>query len=34
VLEERDAFPLARAQTGADALRAMADEMASRRGVR
>jgi hemerythrin-like domain-containing protein len=34
VLEERDVFPLARAQTGAEALRAMADEMARRRGVR
>ena len=33
-LEERDVFPLAREHTGADGLRAMADEMARRRGAR
>jgi hemerythrin-like domain-containing protein len=32
-LEERDVFPLAREHTGADGLRAMADEMARRRGA-
>jgi hemerythrin-like domain-containing protein len=32
-LEERDVFPLARVHTGADGLRAMADEMARRRGA-
>jgi hemerythrin-like domain-containing protein len=34
VLEEREVFPLARDQMGADALGVMADEMARRRGVR
>ncbi len=33
-LEERDVFPLARERSGADDLRAMADEMARRRGAR
>jgi hemerythrin-like domain-containing protein len=33
-LEERDVFALARTHTGADGLRAMADEMARRRGAR
>jgi hemerythrin-like domain-containing protein len=33
-LEERDVFPIAREQTSADGLLAMADEMARRRGAR
>ena len=33
-LEDREVFPIAREHTGAEGLRAMADEMARRRGVR